>query len=76
MLPESPTCSTCKWWLANDGIPGGTCDLAHEMIERHVPGSPAVATGDQFFAYSARTRMAGYLHTGPDFGCIHHEPAP
>lgn len=66
------TCKSCKWWGVNladahlqDGY--GSCDFP-EMLEdvRH-----QIPADDNAYCY---TNEPGNIMTGPNFGCIHHEP--
>lgn len=72
LAPDLPAnrCSTCKWWLPNDDFPGGVCEMAYNTA--HLKAAPFFADNQEFFASGAG--CIAHFHTGPDFGCIHHEP--
>ncbi len=72
-MPEG-RCEDCGRWWKNDCLPGGTCRRPMER-DTHPPWLEATwshATGDE--AFGARQGRFAYLHTGPEFGCIHWEP--
>lgn len=73
-LMVSKTCKHCTHWRPNDveiGGDGGTCSKATDLACELYRDTPVKATGDQGFGF-AGGRWA-YLHTGPDFGCVHWE---
>lgn len=62
------TCKTCRWW-DGDGRHDGHCRKA-DMIGCTLAGVPLNSGG-------VSVPMQGrfwWLATGPDFGCIHHQP--
>ena len=54
------TCKTCKWWVGETIGNMRRCDAPH-VIEYSENGDSDVS------AYM------GVIHTGHEFGCIHHE---
>ena len=64
------TCKTCKHWMQNDPEygEGGTCCLATDnSTDKKMP---VFAVGSEFLVFAGG--RFGYLHCGPDFGCVHH----
>lgn len=65
MKPDG-TCKTCKWW---GRAWEGCCDFV-DTIHADKP-----LTRFTIAAYADDdSNLRAYLHTGPDFGCIHHQP--
>lgn len=63
-MPDNPTCETCKHW--------NTEEASHEdpqMVQRPCDNP---ATDDM--RSGINTTSEEMMLTGPDFGCIHHEP--
>lgn len=62
------TCKTCKWWDRNLCCSNPKLhDSDHCHADEHKP--------DTAYAEADLTGVVishAYLHTGPDFGCIHH----
>jgi hypothetical protein len=72
-MPEpAPSCRSCRFWLKNDMVPGGVCELAMDNFAKST--GPIHAEGSSFFASDKGRRS--YLHTGPDFACVHHQRDP
>ena len=61
------TCDTCKWWGIQVFTTKRECTMAQTMTGyNHADGDAGVT----FNTYDGSTE----LHTGPKFGCVHHEP--
>ena len=68
------TCKTCRHWDPNHienttpqwGICGKAIDISREWHEEAHPL-------DMMGASDAECYMA-WFHTGPEFGCVHHDP--
>ena len=63
------TCKTCKHWEKENHIPHWTehrCIILNDH-ERDEGRADCLVAPDQGL---------GGIYTGPDFGCIHHEPKP
>lgn len=73
MVVISGRCATCRHWgpdaLYDDGP--RTCSRADDANGYGPPSAPT-APRDAFAMFS---ESESPLYTGPDFGCIHHEPA-
>ncbi len=63
------TCISCRHYMPNESMSGGTCDFARRVAE--TDSVPYHAFFGLFFA-SAGERT-GYVHVGEYFGCINHE---
>lgn len=63
---EDKTCKTCRWWTDR-----GSCMKFYNVLSRDT----MVAT-HEIECEDCGGAMGGpsILRTGPDFGCIHHEP--
>jgi len=72
-MPE--TCKTCRWWEnMRDGY--GTCDcpkMHHRALSPEGIGYAFALRRSLVFKRYSRMYVGPTL-TGPDFGCIHHEP--
>jgi hypothetical protein len=66
---DSNTCKTCKWWgeiqkRYGDGSEYAACECP-KLDHRYGGNDPDGAVDAEEY---------GGIFTGPDFGCIHHEP--
>lgn len=70
---EQPTCKTCKWWGAGSKPPTTWRQCLNHKLN----------TDDDAIYEDKPYRGSDFLDgsggeyritTGPDFGCIHHEP--
>ena len=63
------TCKTCKWW---DTEPRNVNLSLHRdcLSEKLQPGNDADGEPDTLGYYNEGSKF----WSGPDFGCIHHEP--
>lgn len=60
-------CKTCKWWGRDYE---GVCDFVYTRR------AETTATRFEIEATASDdTGLVARLHTGPEFGCIHHETA-
>lgn len=68
------TCKTCKWWDAeNENHRGYTPPVdGHPCKCPKIDDSPHYRVNGDLAAPSE----SGTFFTGPDFGCVHHEPIP
>lgn len=57
-----PRCRSCKWW-GKDYL--GCCAFTETVH---------AADTDARFEAQARGELEVRVHTGPDFGCVHHDP--
>jgi hypothetical protein len=72
------TCETCKWWDTDSHWPN---DLGKST--KHACGSPKL-TSDSYNngEYNSSDSLVyeydegGDFYSGPNFGCVHHEPKP
>lgn len=62
------TCDTCKWWIHHGYV--SLIGNNHRVCEN--PKIQESNTGDDEMGYPYDE--GGYMSTGPNFGCIHHEP--
>ena len=81
---DDKTCKACKWWMPNDPKLGFNADdparsgqsscwhnsCGSERASAMVPVDIEYHEGDDLHAPSDHLS----IYTGPDFGCIHHEP--
>ena len=62
------TCKTCRWWNEpakdSDGHWAAICRQSSQFSDPW-----ARKAGDQMMG-----QALAFVYTGPDFGCIHHEP--
>lgn len=58
------TCKTCKWW---EGMPSQKCDRPDSLPDPPILFEIEIGADDDSGLY-------GRLVTGPDFGCVLHEP--
>lgn len=61
-------CNTCKWWSVLSGYRPGVHYCKHPKIAED--DGQDFGTDGMVYPYSEGTGM----FTGPDFGCVHHEP--
>ena len=66
-LSDKPTCKTCKhWYQHNDG----SCGQCGQLV---IDGDGEPVANGVASRCPTETDF-GALVTGPDYGCIHHEP--
>ena len=65
------TCKTCKWWGSYhiEGIGQCTAVVEYDMWTPSGEGRKIVPA---YFGVSSDE--GAVVETGPDFGCVHHEP--
>lgn len=76
------TCKTCKWWSANCTPPNDAmvCNRQTYLKHKHgdVPNKGRPVQPDGFrvavFPGGDQAQSVAAYFTGPDYGCIHHEP--
>jgi hypothetical protein len=62
------TCKTCRWWDRHAGDKVGECTADFITSPEDTPCLVEMVMVPEL-------QSGGYwLKTGPDFGCIHHEP--
>lgn len=75
-MTDKPTCSSCKWWgsprdkWASKDEPKGVCQLLSRKQDRDF----MLDVCSHCTSVSEDCHSCGRIFTGPDFGCIHHEP--
>jgi len=69
--PSMNTCDTCKWWcksLEETDKPPMQCD--NDKLHLDLRGN------DTCGCDGYTEHRSGAMITGPQFGCVHHEPKP
>lgn len=60
---EYPKCKTCRWWKGRDAHTNKQHKCSHQKLATLLSEPLDGADG-----------RGNCIYTGPDFGCIHHEP--
>jgi hypothetical protein len=83
---DYPRCKTCKWWSDEEPrdsriegrlkvcICPHIIDLTNIPAERRLDEHDHLEVGQDEAAHADGSDYLSEFYTGPDFGCIHHEP--
>lgn len=71
------TCKTCKWWTHYEGVTSlseaGFNRCANPSLSRQDRSWKTGQLASDNLEIVTGNPTRGYICTGPDFGCIHHE---
>lgn len=71
-MSNMPRCKTCKWWdQIRESDTYGYCDWLQNAETSDWNASP---TGNEALIYVEDQHVTTGMMTGPDFGCVQHEP--
>ncbi len=70
----SNTCKTCKWWRDPSKVTVWIQGKEVSRVEGYCSNDKLGYEGnDHAWSLGDWNDATGLIHTGPDFGCIHHE---